>query len=681
MLLAALFAGCAKSELTQQAVVEGQDTQVALSIGVDGVWSDNETKSYGLNTVQEQEIKSIDILIYNSDQRLVSRHRFSGTPALTNNIITKSGSGMSIYVIANLNQVVNANGTPNDVLGMPTTLTELKNIKITNILSDIAANGTLIMTGAIENVTISNIGSLIDVPLDYVAAKVTVNFRNTLPVGETFDLVDWKLGSLARYGYLFPRANDVVDVGVDADFITQTSTNTWEDGTIIVGGAPVAVKTTTFYLLENRRGKTTNTNPQLKSGSTAPSRATRLLATGYHKTNTGVTGVNVNLMFGENSFDDYNVKRGYNYTFNVTVIGLNNFAVDTRYTNSGVGFQADVVSPTMDAHYDYRPLRITAYPGTSVVTILDGNGNLTNSSFWLKISKKNITKFINNGSGTYIRTTYNPASDMLQTEAAIHSVVGAMDAQMLYLYADEFLTDGASRNATVRVVHTQTNGTVLAPVNIAIVQRGILMAGFVGMRVMTAPGTLSNVDYRLGLEVIEEAAISITPGNLANERTMTMQFGFSGSQPITTNTYTLRNGFDNTLIMSLSDIPNGVLRAPYGRTGASTISHQFYDAIYNTHAARYCFEKNRDINGDGVIKGAEIKWYLPSTEEQLLIYAGGDSWSPVVADRWTGSNIYTASSQISSAQNMAAIFSSGMTGLNTTTAPAYVRCVRRVSVL
>lgn len=41
---------------------------------------------------------------------------------------------------------------------------------------------------------------------------------------------------------------------------------------------------------------------------------------------------------------------------------------------------------------------------------------------------------------------------------------------------------------------------------------------------------------------------------------------------------------------------------------------------YNTTAARYCHEKNWDENGDGVIAGKEVKWYLPSVAEVQLFW-------------------------------------------------------------
>lgn len=641
-------------------------------------WSET-TRSYDLTPTEEQKIKSLEFLVFSSTGALVSRQRIENPSSNTNRISTRAGNGMSIYVVTNTTLTANASSTPTDVLGQVTTLNDLKNIKVTNLLVDVNNNRTLMMSGSAENVTIApGSGNTISIPLNYIAAKVTVNIHQSLPLGETFELTDWRLGSLALYTYIFPRITDAVNPSNSSDFITQSAGSSWDDTTLVIDGANVAAKTTTFYVFENRRGTTTNNDPKLKSGSTAPASATKMIARGYYRTLTSVKGVDITLMFGANSTNDYNVERTKRYVYNIEVKGFNLFNVDTRYTDAGVGFSAEVASPTLDAHYDFRPLKIGAYGGTSTVTILDENNNLTTSSFWLKVSTKDITKFVNNGSGTYIRPTYSPMLDMVQTLPLIHSALSTMDVKMAYLYTDEYLVDGGIRTAKVRITNLQVNGVQLSPITITISQRGCLLAGNVGLRAINSSNTQTTTNYRLATEVIEEAKITITPGNLENERTSTMQWGFSGSSMSSPSPYTIRNGYENTLAWVLSDITTGALRTPYGRTGSSTISHQNYDPIYNTYAARYCFEKNRDLNGDGVIVGNEIKWYLPSTEEQLLIFAGFNSWSTTISDRWTPNNIYSSSTTHSSGNHMATIYSTGVTGTTTVTNQNYVRCVRQI---
>lgn len=681
LLAAALAVGCQRSPLVEELTAQEGDAQIALKLNTTEIWEQVASKSYGLTPVQEKALKSIDILIFDASQRLVSRNRLEASAGLglTHTIDTKSGSGMSIYVVANATLIANTSGAATDPLGRATFVDSLKNIKVANLLVDAATNQTLMMYGVAENVTINPAGgNTITIPLDYVAAKVTVNLYATLPVGQSFELVDWRIGSLPRYSYLFPKG--LIDAGNPAnaaDFATQSTGNAWGDATIEVGGVATPVKTTTFYLFENRRGVVTNSDPKLKSGSIAPAAATHLLARGFYNTGSAVTGIDIKVMLGENSTNNYDIKRKSEYIYNIKVAGINDISVDTRFKDAQVGFQTEIVNQTLDAHYDMRPIKIGAYPSTSTITILDENGLPTTSTFWLKLSKKNITKFIDNGSGTFVRPTYNPATEMLQTEAYTHPATTGMDFTMHYLYADEFLTDNGTRTAKVMITNTSAP---TAPVTYTITQRGALSAGRVGMRVIDGANLQTNSDYTLVTEIFEEATMAITPGNLANERTLTMQWGNTNlSAPLPFNDHTRRDGFDNTQKLVLSDITNGVLYPPYGRTGSGTISHATYDPIYNTNGSRYCFEKNRDTDGDGVIKGSEIKWYLPSPDEQLLIMTADNAWSTVLADRWTVSNIYLSSTQYVLTTNaMVARLSTGLTGTVSINDPFPVRCVRQL---
>ena len=69
--------------------------------------------------------------------------------------------------------------------------------------------------------------------------------------------------------------------------------------------------------------------------------------------------------------------------------------------------------------------------------------------------------------------------------------------------------------------------------------------------------------------------------------------------------------------------------APYsGQTSGSPYYHppmgyNMYHPIYRTSAVRYCHEKNRDVNGDGIIDDSEADWYLPSLFEVDLMWIAG----------------------------------------------------------
>lgn len=80
-----------------------------------------------------------------------------------------------------------------------------------------------------------------------------------------------------------------------------------------------------------------------------------------------------------------------------------------------------------------------------------------------------------------------------------------------------------------------------------------------------------------------------------------------------------RKMFGNGLDGNLAAIP-----AYTGRTTGAPYylpepTARIYHPIYKTSAARYCHEKNRDLNGNGILEPSEIHWYMPSQKELLLM--------------------------------------------------------------
>lgn len=73
-------------------------------------------------------------------------------------------------------------------------------------------------------------------------------------------------------------------------------------------------------------------------------------------------------------------------------------------------------------------------------------------------------------------------------------------------------------------------------------------------------------------------------------------------------------------------------------TGSTTGTPYYYPYVYNLHdvhhpihrttALRYCHEKNRDVNGDGVIDETEARWYTPAHQQLRFLWivgmVGGD---------------------------------------------------------
>lgn len=113
-----------------------------------------------------------------------------------------------------------------------------------------------------------------------------------------------------------------------------------------------------------------------------------------------------------------------------------------------------------------------------------------------------------------------------------------------------------------------------------------------------------------------------------------------------------------------------------------------YNAIYNSTAARYCHEKNRDMNGDGQIDNDETFWYLPSEQEMQLFWTYHEALNLYTDYYWSSTEADTNNAYAFSMQNSPASPHLTYNGVpqptSKTTASGQkfprVRCVRRVSV-
>lgn len=646
-----------------------------------------ETRSVGLTPAEEKKVSSIQLLIFDRNGKIVTNTSYSNVNGLTSipNIPTRSGSNMSIYAIANLT-AVNTNYTQS--LNSIGSLTDLNNLIVYTTGGDMESNRKMLMWGFASGVTIPVSPGVVTVPisLNYVASKIHVNLINNVPAGEQVTWADWKLQDFSRFSYLVPRTTDAVNPANASDYLSSTATFAWTDTTFVVNGVPKAGKATVFYLFENRRGgrvtgSPTDTDPRNKN-LYAPTRSTAIIANGFYQKSGSNTGIKATIYLGANSYNDYNLERSKEYTYQITVKGINEIDIDSRIDGASSGFQADVQNATLDCHYDWRPLRLGSFANTLSLQILDSSGLPATSAFWLKVSSINLNKFVPAGTSSWARPTYNPLTDMkTQITGIAFTDATQMTYQTYYLYADEFLTEGATRSATVRITNAQG-----ASVSVPITQKGYQTMGTVGMRSYSLLGAiLPTNDYKLAVENVEEAGLVLTPGvTTGTEKTYTMQWGFSSTDmqnvlPHVVFDYYKRAGNDNTY--NLVYLPSStILRKPYPRTGDNVISEDQYDPIFNTYAARYCFEKNRDTNGDGAILGDEVKWYLPSQDELALIYAGKSSLSQSATEILSDNPYYTSTeAQSGTTQATYTRFDNGRSTTTTKVTTLYVRCVRAVA--
>ena len=737
LLSALLLAGCVREEFPGSgSVAEGKPSLVAFNLVVPTMSSSPSTRA--LPPEEESKIENLRVMVFRADGSVVTNDKYTGTGTQFT-VNSYSGNSYTLFFIANVN-----NAEVEARLQSAASLLEVEQLVTTASQLDFGMNTThpLMMIGKQENVTFAPGNSTYSIPvqLHFIAAKVTLKVvDNTAASGQQVSIIGWDVENAPARSYLFPQTADInanlpgtsadkddywLTTDVDYPFETEDKLN--------------KTVSQTLYVFENRRGGRINRqlpdNPDniypgmdfgdqshLGKGWFKPARATAIVIKAMHKATLDTKQVKAHIYLGADNHSDYTVERGKHYIFTVTVNGLNDIKVDSNVEYQVGDFLVDHGDNlTMDAHPDFRPMRIHAPQGVAIMEILDENyKTYTDPGFsatWLKISPLNLmyhqvkqagdaAKWQQDADPTsrIVRGRYIPHTSVRDTlpdtkkwwtaypdiEATVapnddnemafvdatHRMCykitdikftnpAAVTNQTLYVYADEHHhKQGNIRRAYVRFTFLKDgNQPSQSEVRIFNISQDGYIQVFnetnpdAGLTVLKEDGTLSNIKKKFVFENTEEAALAMNSGIAPNlQRTTTMQWGFFNIL-LYNKADIRRNGKLLTANAVYTDVQRSANHEPIefgkvqdsyrpmyggsssGGTGAipaytgtdsgepyyyPDANGQIYHPIYKSSAARYCHEKNRDVNGDGVIDDSEAKWYLPASEEMIMAHIEG----------------------------------------------------------
>ena len=294
-----------------------------------------------------------------------------------------------------------------------------------------------------------------------------------------------------------------------------------------------------------------------------PGRATAVVITAMHTTDVEERRVKAYIYLGEDNHSDYNIRRGHHYTFNIIVRGVDDIKVDTNVDSSVGYFLIDYGSNlTMDAHPDFRPMRMHAANGTAVVEILDSQERTCNEpgfdADWLKISPLNLMyhQVKQSSPGDAWQQAANPESKFVRPKYIPHKSIRTKleaegkngwpavpsnlddddslpfadatyrmcyritdipfaDASVIdrtfYVYADEFLQNSGNRTARVRFSFYKNGGDPDKPeIRIFIINQSGYLSFYTddnhkgaGLNLLNEDGTPSSVKRKMAVEDAE----------------------------------------------------------------------------------------------------------------------------------------------------------------------------------
>ena len=733
---ALLLSGCMRDEFDTTRVEEGIAARVSLRVllpDMDGAVSAGNTRTSAntraVDADVENRLDSLRVLVFNSSGQIVTNRKYTAQSdgSLSSlQIDTWSGNNLTFCFVANSRDDLD------NRLAVVTSYNDLREFMVTASSLNFGLSDTeaLIMTAIVENVNVQPGTDTISDPiqLQFLAAKLTLTVTDATPDGHTVTILGWDVQDVPARSFLFPDsqdANPAPEGGADKEEYWLTTTTDY----------PFEVEqdksaSQTLYLFENRRGGrvarslpgTTEQYPDMALDDTdhrgkawfKPRRATAVVINAIHRAGTQSELIKAYIYLGNDNHSDYNVLRGSHYTFNITVYGINDIKIDTNVDSKAGDFFVDYSENLrMDAHPDFRAMRMHAAGGTGTMEILDSQGRTYNDpSFdatWLKISPLNLMyhqvkqqapndewQQASNPESKFVRPKYIPHKsvrakleqagisgwnaipngkeddDVMSLDDATYRMcykitdlpfgnTSTVANHTLYVYADDYPVRDGSRSATVRFSFYKDGGDPNQPEirNFVISQDGYLSfytdddSQYAGLYILNQDGTPSDVKQRMVLERYPEYRMTMNPGiDPSVQNINSMQWGFAYFKVyVSNNLDKFRNGRYVTAESVYQDLkrvdnepdnfgvaPNsyrrmfgngldgilGAIPAYTGRTSGAPYylpdpTARIYHPIYKTSAARYCHEKNRDLNGNGILEPSEIHWYMPSQKELLLM--------------------------------------------------------------
>lgn len=735
---ALLLSGCMRDEFDTTRVEEGIAARVSLRVllpDMDGAVSAGNTRTSAntraVDAAVENRLDSLRVLVFNSSGQIVTNRKYTAQSdgSLSSlQIDIWSGNNLTFCFVANSRDDLD------NRLAVVTSYNDLREFMVTASSLNFGLSDTeaLIMTAIVENVNVQPGSDTISDPiqLQFLAAKLTLTVTDATPDRHAVTILGWDVQDVPARSYLFPDskdANPAPEGGADKEEYWLTTASDYPFEVVRNKSA-----SQTLYLFENRRGervaRSLPGNPDERYPDMAlddtdhrgkawfkPQRATAVVINAIHRAGTQSELIKAYIYLGNDNHSDYNIIRGNHYTFNITVYGINDIKIDTNVDSKAGDFFVDYSDNLrMDAHPDFRVLRMHAAGGTGTMEILDSQGRTYGDpSFdatWLKISPLNLMyhqvkqssspandwQQASNPESKLVRPKYIPHksvrekltqqgidgwnaipagkeddNEMSFADATYRMCYKITDLpfgnsstvtnQTLYVYADDFPVRDGHRTATVRFSFYKDGGNPGQPEvrNFVISQDGYLSFytddnhQYAGLYILNQDGTSSDVKQRMVLERYPEYRMTMNPGiDPSVQNINSMQWGFAYQKIYVSNNFDkFRNGrfvttesvykdltrvdnepgnfgvnpdsyrrmFGNGLNGNLAAIP-----AYNGRTSGAPYylpepTANIYHPIYKTSAARYCHEKNRDLNGNGILEPSEIHWYMPSQNELLLM--------------------------------------------------------------
>lgn len=442
------------------------------------------------------------------------------------------------------------------------------------------------------------------------------------------------------------NANSVIRLSGNPDI------NTRDDRYVdITATSPVApdaegYRTVSWYVAQNRQGSVSSIlaekdrfNKEVNNvqAGNAPALGTNIEVWAYSTTKKDLYAI-YQIYVGKNNTDNFDVDANSFYSLHTMI----DMSIDAAQTDGRIRAQTVVSQKVylcsswndtndqsgqkgpnfdLDAHPDWRPLIVNAR-GRKVTIGIFADERCTQpanpSNSWLRISSSpNYTE------------AYNNIGEPLDTR--VETIVILPTQLFFYLYSDEYVfgedgslafceddPEGNKRSLWVKVTTTPEEvmeGAQSQSIIYRMDQRPAAFTGNFGGEQLSDGYSEGLVYDRIGEYLYSYDGIY---------KASNIPYGYNGQNTRNAGYRTddLSSGLEATRYLSENpkNLPFNITNlAGPERDALGRIKLYQYN-YYQVYSARYCYDRNRDENGNGVIDPEELKWYLPAVNQLLGHY-------------------------------------------------------------
>lgn len=357
------------------------------------------------------------------------------------------------------------------------------------------------------------------------------------------------------------------------------------------------------------------------------------------------------------SADDFTVRRNYHYTYTITVNGVDKIIAEAKAEDSGEiqpGAEGNITHTTdayldvrLDSHYETVLLKVKADvdAGTYAIRVNSpySKNVMVKSTDDIEAKKKALDYgWIRFGKPATTTAAGNKAYRSYQGDANTTDVFGLIAALQSANPTEKYWSEDTYKGEAYYYTIAYVNEYYYEDKMNNAADKTAELKKFINaddrtMSVILGPNVFESKDGHSTYTDLTHGFFNISQRSIKTfyDLSVVNPFGIEQiEETAATSNYKKEKStiFSSDYDKDKSDQDNGYANIPDRFIDGSSswnsyISNGFYQSVVlsNNYAVYQCLSRNRDEDGDGIIDGEELKWYLPAVNQCTYYWLGMNS--------------------------------------------------------